>query len=85
MFKFPVEFSEIMIQFQSLFSKRTYAHAQMMLVGAILSPGKRTVTSVLRIMGLSEEKNFPKYHRVLSLFFHLLYIIFLLFKAFQPL
>lgn len=56
-----------MIQFQSLFSKLTFTHAQMMVVGAILTPGKRTVTSVLRIMGLSGEKNFPKYHRVLSL------------------
>lgn len=38
-----------------------------MLIGAILAPGKRTVTSVLRILGLSQERNFPKYHRVLSL------------------
>lgn len=38
-----------------------------MLIGAILAPGKRTVTSVLRIIGLSQERNFPKYHRVLSL------------------
>jgi hypothetical protein len=38
-----------------------------MILGAILAPGKRTVTSLLRIMGLSAEKNYHKYHRVLSL------------------
>lgn len=38
-----------------------------MLAGAILAPGKRTVSALLRIMGLSGEKNFHKFHRVLSL------------------
>jgi hypothetical protein len=36
-------------------------------MGAVLAPGKRTVSAVLRILGLKEEKNFHKYHRVLSL------------------
>lgn len=67
MFDFPIEFSEIMIRFQNLFSKPVFAHAKVLVAGAILTPGKRTVTSALRIMGLSQEKNFPKYHRVLSL------------------
>jgi hypothetical protein len=39
---------------------------QVLLIGAILAPGKRTVTSVLRIMGLSQEKQFQNFHRVLS-------------------
>ena len=38
----------------------------MLLAGAILAPGKRTVTSVLRIMGLSQERHFQTYHRVLN-------------------
>lgn len=67
MFDFPIEFSEIMIRFENLFSKPVFTHAKVLLAGAILTPGKRTVTSALRIMGLSQEKNFPKYHRVLSL------------------
>jgi hypothetical protein len=29
-------------------------------------PGARTVTAVLRVMGLKDEKHFGKYHRVLS-------------------
>jgi len=32
----------------------------------MLAPGKRTVTSALRVMGLSDEKHFENYHRVLS-------------------
>jgi hypothetical protein len=35
-------------------------------IGAILAPGKRTVTSALRIMGLSQDKHFQNYHRILN-------------------
>ncbi len=34
--------------------------------GAILTPGQRTVTAVLRIVGLSGEPHFQTYHRVLN-------------------
>jgi DDE superfamily endonuclease len=37
-----------------------------LLLGAILAPGKRTVTSCLRIVGLGGEHRFVNYHRVLS-------------------
>ena len=37
-----------------------------MLIGAILAPGKRTVTSLLRITGLSRARRFVNYHRVLN-------------------
>ena len=43
-----------------------WQHAQVLLIGAILVPGRRTVAAVLRIMGLSEERQFQTYHRVLS-------------------
>jgi hypothetical protein len=49
-----------------LFSKRTWEHVQVLVVGALLAPGKRTVTAVLRVMGLSQERQFQKYHRVLN-------------------
>ena len=48
------------------FSNGIWQHAQVVLIGAILVPGRRTVTAVLRIMGLSEERQFQTYHRVLS-------------------
>lgn len=44
----------------------TWAKAQVLLVGAILSPGKRVVTEALRVMGLGESEQFAQYHHVLS-------------------
>src|SRR5712692_375621 len=48
------------------FSNCIWQHAQVLLIGAILVPGRRTVTAVLRIMGLSGERQFQIYHRVLN-------------------
>jgi hypothetical protein len=61
------EFVRVIIPFQKLFSKPVFRHVQLLLMGAVLAPGKRTVSAVLRILGLKAEKNFHKYHRVLSL------------------
>ena len=52
--------------FAPLFTRPVWLHAQVLLLGAILCRGPRTVASVLRVMGLSEERRFEKYHRVLS-------------------
>ena len=52
--------------FSTLFRHSTRMKAQILLVGAILSPHKRTVTSALRVMGLGNEAGFAKYHHVLS-------------------
>jgi hypothetical protein len=62
----PCEFVALMVAFAPLFSKPVFQHAQLLLMGAILSPGKRTVTSALRVMGLSQDEHFQNYHRVLS-------------------
>jgi hypothetical protein len=43
-----------------------WQHAQVLLIGGILVPGRRTVAAVLRIMGLSDERQFQTYHRVLN-------------------
>ena len=43
-----------------------WQRARGLLLGAILAPGRRTVTAVLRILGLSEERQFQAYHRVLN-------------------
>jgi hypothetical protein len=37
-----------------------------LLVGAIIAAGRRTVTSILRVLGRSDEKHFIRFHRVLS-------------------
>jgi DDE superfamily endonuclease len=52
--------------FAPLFDFRVWSYVQLLLAGAILAPGKRTITSVLRIMGLGNEKHFQNYHRVLN-------------------
>jgi hypothetical protein len=51
----PTELLPLMIEFAPLFSKPVWKHATVLLVGAILAPGKRTVTACLRVMGLSQE------------------------------
>jgi hypothetical protein len=61
------EFIVIIIQYAEMFSKPVFAHVKLLLAGAILAPGKRNISSVLHILGLSQEKKFHKYHRVLSL------------------
>jgi DDE superfamily endonuclease len=49
-----------------VFSKRTFEHVKLLLVGAILAPGKRTVTAVLRVMGKSHDGHVQNSHRVLN-------------------
>jgi hypothetical protein len=62
----PSEYTTILTTFAVLFSRRIWQHVQILLLGAILAPGQRTVTAVLRIMGLSAEKHFQNFHRVLN-------------------
>src|SRR2546430_8728454 len=62
----PVALTRLIVKFAPVFSKRVWEHVQVLVVGALLAPGKRTVTAVLRVMGLSQEPRFQKYHRVLN-------------------
>ena len=62
----PPKMVQVLAPFAPLFSKRVWQHAQVLLMGAILAPGKRTVSSALHAMGLSQEERFHRYHRVLS-------------------
>jgi hypothetical protein len=55
----------VMGAFAPMFSKRLFAHATLLRVGAILAPGKRTVTAVLHVMGRSHDQHFQNDHRVL--------------------
>ncbi len=52
--------------FAPLFSNRVWVRPQLLLVGAMLSPGARTVTAALWVMGLATERRFANYHRVLN-------------------
>src|SRR5215211_734272 len=56
----------LLVPFAPLFSRRVWQNAQVLLMGAILAPGRRTVSSALRAMGLDRDRGFHRYHRVLS-------------------
>lgn len=62
----PQEIIVLLAPFAQLFSNRVWLHAQILVLGAILSPNKRTVTAALRVMGLARERRFTNYHRVLN-------------------
>jgi hypothetical protein len=62
----PAALEGVLAPFAPLFSRSTWRRAQVLLLGALLSPGRRTVTQALRVMGRAHERHFPNYHRVLS-------------------
>jgi hypothetical protein len=62
----PTTMVQVLAPFVPLFSERVWAHVRLLLAGAILAPGKRTVASALRAVGLQQERRFCRYHRVLS-------------------
>ena len=62
----PPEIVALWAHFAPLFSQPVAAHAQVLVIGALLARGSRTVTAVLRTMGKSQETHFTNYHRVLN-------------------
>src|ERR671939_2130461 len=56
----------VLRHFELTFSEPIWEWTKILLVGAILAPGIRTVTAALRVMGLSHERQFQNYHRVLN-------------------
>jgi hypothetical protein len=55
-----------LLGFADLFTWPTWSRGLLLLAGAILAPGKRTVTAMLRILGRDQEHDFPAYHAVLN-------------------
>ena len=62
----PKEIMTVLMPFTQAFSARVWDWAQTLLVGAILAPGKRTVTAALRVLGLKDDPQYQNYHRVLN-------------------
>ena len=56
----------ILSPFATLFTNPTWQKAQLLLVGAILTPGQRTVAAALRVMGRSNQDDYARYHEVLN-------------------
>ncbi len=66
MLSLPIAFTSVIGVFVPVFSRPVWRHVKVLLAGAVLAPGKRTVTAVLQIMGRSAASDFQTYHRVLN-------------------
>ena len=66
MLTLPDAILPLLVPFATLFSNPTWRKAQVLLVGAILTPGQRTVAAALRVMGRSDQRDYARYHEVLN-------------------
>jgi hypothetical protein len=67
MLHLPVRFATVILPFAGMFmQQRTWRHAQLLLLGALLTPGQRTVCAILRVAGLRWERHLVTYPRVLN-------------------
>src|ERR1700693_4928054 len=62
----PPVLVSLMEAFRGFFTAPVWDHVLVLVAGVVLTPGKRTVSAALRIMGLSEASDFALYHHVLS-------------------
>lgn len=61
-----MDYLSVLQVFAPHFSNLVWQHAVVLVVGAVLAPGPRTVTAILRVMGLSHKRQFQAFHRVLN-------------------
>ena len=66
MLSLPIAFTSVIGIFAPVFSRPVWQHVKVLLTGAVLAPGKRTVTAILQIMGRCAAPDFQTYHRVLN-------------------
>ncbi len=66
MLTLPDAIVPLLVPFATLFTNPTWRKAQHLLVGAILTPGQRTVAAALRVMGRSDQGDYARYHEVLN-------------------
>ena len=62
----PASIMCLLQPFAALFAAPTWRKVQVWRVGAMLAPGKRTVSSALQVWGLHEQRDFARYPHVLS-------------------
>lgn len=62
----PSEIVTALAPFAPLFSDAAWAKAQVLAIGAILTNGRRTVASALRVTGRGDQPDFTNYHRLLN-------------------
>lgn len=66
MLNLPTPIMALLQPFRPLFHRSTWCKVQVLLIGTILTPGRRTVCAALRMMGLAESPVFSQYHQVLN-------------------
>ena len=66
MLTLPKAILPVLNPFATLFRTPAWRKAQVLLAGATLAPGQRTVAPALRVMGLSGDRNYACYHHVLN-------------------
>jgi hypothetical protein len=66
MLNLPSTIMALLEPFRPVFHVSTWVKVQVLLVGTILAPGRRTVTAALRAVGLADEPGFSQYHQVLN-------------------
>ena len=62
----PTGLTALMHPFRDAFTAPTWEYVLVLVMGAILVPGRRTVASALRVMGRGHVRHFSNYHRVLN-------------------
>jgi len=62
----PASFLARLAGFAHLFTCPTWLQVPLLLAGAILAPGRRTVTAALRILGRDYDPHFCTFHRILN-------------------
>lgn len=62
----PAEIIPLFESFRPVFTEPTYQKALVLVIGTVLTKGRRTVTAALRVMGLEQEGDWSKYHHVLN-------------------
>jgi DDE superfamily endonuclease len=65
MLSLPIAFRRAIGVFAPVFSRPVWQPVKVLLTGAVLAPGQRTVTAILRMMGRSAAPDFQTSHRVL--------------------
>jgi len=66
MLNLPDAIMAYLLPFAPLFTRRTWRHVPLLVVGAIRAPRRRMVSSIVRVMGHSDDAAFSTYHRVLN-------------------
>jgi len=62
----PAAIVQVLEPFELVFSRRVWETTRVLLVGALLAPGQRTVAAILWVLGRHELAHFQNYHRVLN-------------------